>query len=385
MGVLFVISQGCQFKLFMKMLQCAAVLSLFTALVSQLSTAYAQGTAFMYQGQLATDGSLANGTYDVEFTLYAANMTGAPIAGPVTNSTTAVSNGLFSAMVDFGPGVFTGTNCWLDIAVRTNGSATFTELTPRQPITPTPYAIFANTANNVNGTVSGNGSGLTGLNPANLSAGSAGINISGNAATATTATNVTGNIADSQLSANVAFLAGTNNFTGTNSLFGVTLATNANNVFNGSFTGNGSGLTNVSGPTKTCGSLIVSFQNYPYSPEGGGNLYNTLVPIGQITINQSGTSGTYLVQYSAVAFCSSGSSQWIQIVAVVDSTIQSNGGAFTSLPNGGYSSLSGSFLINTFSSGIHTFAFEFNASSSSVDLANGNYFNGFSATVVRIQ
>ena len=38
-----------------------------------------------------------------------------------------------------------------------------------------------------NSVFAGNGAGLSGLNPANLSAGTAGINISGNASTATSA------------------------------------------------------------------------------------------------------------------------------------------------------------------------------------------------------
>jgi hypothetical protein len=95
---------------------------------------------------------------------------------------------------------------------------------------------------------SGDGGGLTNLNPASLVSGTAAINISGNAATATSASTLTGNIADSQLSPNVAQLNGTNSFTGTNNFAGVTVATNANNAFNGTFTGtlNGNATTATS-------------------------------------------------------------------------------------------------------------------------------------------
>ncbi len=86
---------------------------------------------------------------------------------------------------------------------------------------------------------------MTNLNLANLSAGTAAINISGNAATATTAAAVTGNVADSQLSANVAFLNGANSFAGANNFAGTVIATNANNIINGTFTGSGAALTNV--------------------------------------------------------------------------------------------------------------------------------------------
>src|SRR5262249_6612502 len=71
------------------------------------------------------------------------------VAGPLTNSAVGVSNGLFTTTLDFGPGVFTGPARWLDIAVRTNGSAGFVPLNPRQPLAPSPYAIFAGTASNV--------------------------------------------------------------------------------------------------------------------------------------------------------------------------------------------------------------------------------------------
>ena len=157
-------------------------LSLACGLFTVIDLAHAQGTAFTYQGQLQSGGAPANGTYDFEFTLYATNTNGASVAGPVTNLLTAVNSGLFLATVDFGAGVFTGSNYWLDIAVRTNGAVAFTELTARQPLTPAPYAIFANTASNLSGTLAaaqltgalpasaltGNGSGLSGVNAASL-------------------------------------------------------------------------------------------------------------------------------------------------------------------------------------------------------------------------
>jgi hypothetical protein len=177
------------------------VLALLTLVTLQFSNAQAQGTAFTYQGQLSSSGSPANGNYDLTFTLYPATASGAVIAGPVTNSATVVTNGLFTTTIDFGAG-FTGTNYWLEIGVRTNGTGLFTALAPRQAITPTPYAIFATTASNVNGTISaaqisgavasanlsgtygnvvtlnnagnnfyGSGANLTSLNASNLSSG----------------------------------------------------------------------------------------------------------------------------------------------------------------------------------------------------------------------
>ena len=124
-----------------------------STLNSPLSTASAQGTAFTYQGRLNNNGTNTTGMYDVRFTLFATNTTGTAIAGPVTNATTGVSNGLFTVTINFG-NVFTGASNWLELAVRTNGAATFTTLAPRQQLTPVPYAIYATTASNLSGTIS---------------------------------------------------------------------------------------------------------------------------------------------------------------------------------------------------------------------------------------
>ena len=70
------------------------------------------------------------------------------MAGPVTNSGVAVSNGLFTVAVDFGAGAFTGQACWLQIAVETNGGESFTTLYPSNPVLPTPYSIYAANAGN---------------------------------------------------------------------------------------------------------------------------------------------------------------------------------------------------------------------------------------------
>jgi len=170
----------------------AALLLLLATLNSQLSTVFAQGTAFTYQGQLQNNGSLASGTYNLTFSLYANSTGGTAAAGPVTNNGVIVSNGLFTVLIDFGTGVFTGETNWLQIGVETNGASSFTTLTPRQQLTPAPYAIYAESANaaglsgtipaaslsgtyggavnltNAGNSLSGNGAGLTGVNAAAL-------------------------------------------------------------------------------------------------------------------------------------------------------------------------------------------------------------------------
>jgi len=107
----------------------------------------------MYQGRLNNGGTAANGSYDFRFALYDSVTNGSLIAGPVTNTATAVADASFSVILDFGPGLFPGPAQWVDVAVRTNGAGAFAALIPRQPILAVPYAIFAYSASNLLGTV----------------------------------------------------------------------------------------------------------------------------------------------------------------------------------------------------------------------------------------
>ncbi len=109
-------------------------------------TVNAQSTAFTYQGRLNDNGSPVTGSYDLRFTLYTSNTLGLASVGVTTNSAVAVTNGLFTTVVDFGPGVFAGGSNWLEIAVSTNGGSAFSTLSPRQIILPVPYASYAATA-----------------------------------------------------------------------------------------------------------------------------------------------------------------------------------------------------------------------------------------------
>jgi hypothetical protein len=120
-----------------------------------LGSAQAQGTAFSYQGQLYAGTNLAHGKYDFQFALSNAPSGGLQLGPTVTNLGVGVTNGLFITTLDFG-NVFSGQSNWLAIAVRTNGASGFTPLSPLQAITPTPYAIFAESANAANlvGTIS---------------------------------------------------------------------------------------------------------------------------------------------------------------------------------------------------------------------------------------
>src|ERR1035441_129665 len=128
-----------------------ALFSLFTA----VDRAYAQSTAFTYQGRLNNNGAPANGSYDLQFALFDAATGGSQVGGTLTATGAAVSNGLFTATLDFGTGVFPGADRWPNILVRTNGAVSFTVLTPRQQVNSTPYAVQALGAGSA-ATVTGN-------------------------------------------------------------------------------------------------------------------------------------------------------------------------------------------------------------------------------------
>ena len=203
------------------------------AIAATCSRSFAQGTAFTYQGSLMKGGLPANGSYDLTFTLFNTNSSGSAIAGPVTNSATAVSNGLFTTTIDFGAGVFAGSNYWLEIAVQTNGGSGFTTLAPRQPVTPTPYAIYsanagsastattattagsatsaasATTANNFSGSLAGDVTGTQGATVVSTVGGQSAASVASGAvaANAATSTNTPNTIVQRDASGN--FVAGT--------------------------------------------------------------------------------------------------------------------------------------------------------------------------------
>ena len=132
------------------------------------------GTAFSFQGSLTDKGQPANATYDFIFALYDAASGGTVVGSPLTMGGIAVSKGQFTVVLDFGTGIFTGAARWLEISVRTQNKGDYTTLTPRQALTPTPYALYADRFSgkmsgnsevailNINNTYSGEGLGGAG-------------------------------------------------------------------------------------------------------------------------------------------------------------------------------------------------------------------------------
>lgn len=119
------------------------ILIAFMACASQVLAA-GPGTAFTYQGQLKQSGAAFNGVADLEFRLFTLASGGSQVGPTVSASAKTITGGVFTHDLDFGSGVFTGDERWLQVAVRIPaGSGAFTTLTPRQPLRPAPYALFA--------------------------------------------------------------------------------------------------------------------------------------------------------------------------------------------------------------------------------------------------
>ncbi|HYF61722.1 MAG TPA: hypothetical protein VD886_02845, partial [Herpetosiphonaceae bacterium] len=79
------------------------------------------------------------GSHDFRFKLYDEAAAGVQVGPTITQTGVLVTDGLFTVALDFGE-VFDGTALYLEIAVGPAGSGDHTTLSPRQPLTPTPYA-----------------------------------------------------------------------------------------------------------------------------------------------------------------------------------------------------------------------------------------------------
>lgn len=106
----------------------------------------AQAEPFVFQGTLSDAGMPAEGLYDLEFELYDMQTGGSSIGTRTTIDDLSVSNGGFTAELDFGD-VFDGSQRWIEIRVRSGDSAgAFTTLAPRAKVGNAPQASFASKA-----------------------------------------------------------------------------------------------------------------------------------------------------------------------------------------------------------------------------------------------
>ncbi len=102
------------------------------------------GTGFTYQGQLKRAGEPLTDACNFQFSLWDSLSGGDQVSVTDTRLSLPVTGGLFTIEdLDFGSGAFEGDARWLEIAVQCTGDADYVPLAPRQPLTPTPYALYA--------------------------------------------------------------------------------------------------------------------------------------------------------------------------------------------------------------------------------------------------
>ena len=101
--------------------------------------------AFTYQGQILNSGQAYSGTADLEFALFDAATGGTQLGTTQTVTGVVAASGVFTVTLNgagqFGTSPFSGNAAWMAIQVRTpSGSGSYTALSPRVPLTATPYS-----------------------------------------------------------------------------------------------------------------------------------------------------------------------------------------------------------------------------------------------------
>jgi hypothetical protein len=103
------------------------------------------GTGFTYQGQLKNASGLVNGVCDFQFSLWDDASAGAQVGSTQSIAGVNVSAGLFTVQLNgagqFGASAFNGLGRWVQVAVKCASDPAYATLSPRQPLTPAPYAL----------------------------------------------------------------------------------------------------------------------------------------------------------------------------------------------------------------------------------------------------
>lgn len=120
--------------------------------VTQVGKAAPMGTAWTYQGRLMDANVPADGPYDLQFALFPDPVLNiGQIGPPIDVNDIDIIDGYFTVELDFGNAAFGGDARWLQIGIRPwDSEERHTILSPRQEVTPTPYALYAKNANTDN-------------------------------------------------------------------------------------------------------------------------------------------------------------------------------------------------------------------------------------------
>jgi carbonic anhydrase/acetyltransferase-like protein (isoleucine patch superfamily) len=240
--------------------------------------AYAQTTAFTYQGRLTDGAGPANAIYDMQFKLFDAVSAGSQIGATITNGSVQVTNGIFTVQLngggEFGSTAFPGADRYLEISVRLAGSSgAYSVLAPRQKITSTPYAVQALnalTANNLTTTGGANFIQNTTAQQSNSNFnitgnGTAAGTFSGNVVNTMTQYNIGGSRVFSIPGFNNLFVglnAGNANTTGSENTFVGRDAGRQNTTgFSNAFVGENAGLSNTTGNNNSFFGTLAGFSD----------------------------------------------------------------------------------------------------------------------------
>lgn len=104
------------------------------ALLLALQAGAARAATFSYHGSLEDSGRPAEGSYDLELTLYTSAQGGKAIGGPLLLHGVPVHAGSFSTAADFGPLAASPGQAWLDVKVRPAGGGDFVALSSRAAV-----------------------------------------------------------------------------------------------------------------------------------------------------------------------------------------------------------------------------------------------------------
>lgn len=118
----------------------ALTISTFLLAVASSPVAAQMASGFTYQGKLTGPGDTpVNSPTSLRFELFNAAEGGTSLAGPVTRTNVAVTEGVFTADVDFGNVFQSGNGGWVEITVLDDQNNP-TVLSPRQKVNPAPLA-----------------------------------------------------------------------------------------------------------------------------------------------------------------------------------------------------------------------------------------------------
>ncbi|MHC4281097.1 MAG: hypothetical protein ACYSUJ_13215, partial [Planctomycetota bacterium] len=122
------------------------VVFILTLTLVQFSKAESASKAFTFQGRLLDDSNTPTDFYDFQFILFDSLTDGNQVGKDVNKPDIYVIDGYFTVELDFIEDVFDGNERWLEIGIRPGqleGTNAYTNLTPRQKVTPTPYALYS--------------------------------------------------------------------------------------------------------------------------------------------------------------------------------------------------------------------------------------------------